>query len=319
MSTSYTRPRGEYGPTNTQSVTRTFEQRLRGVLGRINAKIREFVGEKDWFGINEQSDTLAVEDPDPFNTDNNPKKIALFVNWLREQLDANYLSIVGPDRNEWIETAYKEGIRNVHRQLSDLNVSFEREDANDLVSVPIHRSSLRELYTRTYSNLQSVRDDVATDVRDTLLEGFQEGKGPREIARTLTDRIDSIGKYRSTLIARSETINAHSSGTLSRIDELNEDTEQEIVASHGEWDAAMDNRTCAFCQALNGVEMATDEMGRFSVEVGESANLPNQFIGRNFRLKPPAHPNCRCNIRVSIGPTGLDTPLDERLPNGVST
>jgi len=312
---NYTRPSGAFGPTNTQTVSKRFAQRLRGVLSRINAAIRRGIVKDDVFNLREQSDTLAVDDPGPFDADNSPQKTAQFLSWLREQLDTEFLTVVGPDRNQFLRKAYAEGIRNVNRQLRDLDVSFETADMDDLLGRPINRQALQDLFSRTYSNLQSVSDDIVDDVRDTLLEGFQDGQAPSKIAKNLTNRVDSIGKHRSTMIARSEVINAHSSGSLNRIDEANEAAEVDIAAGHGVWDAADDNRVCAFCEALDGTPMSTDEMRNTQANVVEE--IGENFLGNTFRLKPPAHVSGRCNIRVMIG-ADVSGDLDSRLPDAIS-
>lgn len=309
----YTFERSEQAPTNTYTTAKQFAQRLRGVLSRINARIRTAIDEKDLFGL--RSEALVDDVPeDVFNFPTDSAKVTGFLQWLRTQLDEHFLTVVGPDQNQFIRSAYLTGIRNAQDQLSELDIAFTREGAESIVTRPIHRSSLQELYTRTYDSLQSVRDDVAQEVRDELVTGFRDGKGPRDIARSLTDRVNSIGKNRATMIARSEIINSHSTGTLTTAEEINRDAEQEISTSHGVWDSAMDERMCALCGALNGTEFRIEEMRNNNISV--SGNLPESFIGRNFRLKPPAHPNCRCGIRIMVGGS-IDTPLNDRLPEGI--
>ena len=311
----YTFERSERAPTNTFTTQKQFARRLRGVLSRINARIRDAIDERDLFGLRDNSEALVDDVPDDvFDFPTDQTKVRGFLQWLREQLDAEFLGLVGPDQNQFIRAAYLTGIRNAQDQLSELDVSFVREDTESIVSRPIHRASLQELFTRTYENLVSVRDDVAQAARDELVTGFREGKGPRDIARSLTDRVDSIGKHRATMIARSETINAHSEGTLTTAEQINRDADREVATSHGVWDAAMDDRMCALCGALNGTEFRIGEMQENSISV--SGNLPESFIGRNFRLKPPAHPNCRCNVRLMVGGS-IDTALNERLPEGI--
>lgn len=304
--------RDEWAST-TPAVThqRQFAQRLRGVLRRINAQIRAAVVERDLFNLQgNESEALVDEPPDRvFQYPKRRQKIAGFLAWLRSQLQQDYLTVVGPDRNQFLRAAYAQGLRNVHTQLSELDVGFERPDTDTLLSRPVHRSALQELYTRAYSDLQSVSEDVESEVRDTLVEGFQEGESPSTIARNLTDRVNSIGKHRSTLIARSETMNAHSQSSLNRIDELNESVENEIAAGHGEFDAAVGSpRTCAFCRRLSGTPLTTSEMASGVV----------QFRGDVFRLGPPAHPHGRCRVGVSVGGGPIDTPLSERLPAGIT-
>jgi len=301
----YTRPADAFGPTRTKTHQKRFAERLRGVLARINARIRVAVETRDLFNLS--TEALVEDLPEEiFEFETRQRKVRGFLQWLRQQLDDEFLEVVGPDRNQFLRAAYAEGIRNAHRQLSDADVSFQRPDMNKLLGRPFHTAALQELYTRAYENLESVRTDVTQAVRDTLLEGFREGKNPRDTARSLTDRVDSIGKHRATMIARSEVMNAHSEGTLSRVDELNQSAEAEIATSHGEWDAAMGSeRTCPFCRAINGTELTATEMRSTAVVFARD--------GQTYRLKPPAHPNGRCNIRVRVG-SQIDTPLSDRLP-----
>jgi uncharacterized protein with gpF-like domain len=313
---SYTRDSEAWGQSNTKTAQKRFAQQLRGVLGRINAAIRRGIIEDDVFELQDSNtDTLAVDDPGPFETESNPQKVTQFIAWLREQLETNYLTVVGPDRNQWVRMAYVEGIRHTHRELSELDVSFS--DPDSILPNAVHQRALQQLYNRTYENLQQISSDLVDDVRLTLLEGFREGRNPSDIARTLTDRVDSIGKYRSTLIARSEVMNAHSTSTLNRIDEVNETTDAEIAVSHGEWSTAKDARVCAFCRALDGTAFNTQEMRETTVEVTASLTDDGNFAGNTFRLKPPAHPQGRCRILPQIG-ADITGSLNDRLPEQIN-
>jgi len=318
----YTRESGSDGPTPTFSVQKRFAQRLRGVLREINVAIRRGIVDNDIFSLTERNDTLAVDDPGPFETDNSAGMATRFVMWLREQLNDEFLTVVGPDRNQFIEKAYLAGLRQANGQLRDLDISFIPDAAPSVVDRPIHQAALRELFTRTYQNLESVASDVADAVRDELLSGFQAGKGPDAIARSLTDRVDSIGKHRATMIARSEVINAHSESTLTRVDEIQDDVGGTLATTHGDWDAANDARVCKFCHALDGVRLETSEMRGTVVTVTRPLSIPpsnpdaSPVVGRTYRLKPPAHVQGRCNIGIRVGGE-IDTPLDERLPSGI--
>ena len=302
---TYRRPSGSGGPTNTFSVQQTFAERLRGALARINARIREAVEEGDAFNL--KTEALADDVPEEvFETDSRRAAVSGFLAWLREQLDTEFLGIVGPDRNEFIRQAYATGLRNANTDLSELDVGFTTPEVSELLDAPIHRSALQTLYTRTYENLVSVRDDVAQAVRDTLIDGFVEGESPRTIARSLTDRVDSIGKHRATLIARSEIINAHSEAQLNRYQNASDETGVDVGVRHGEWQTAGDDRVCAFCQALNGSVFTISEMRNETFTLGS----------QTFRLRPPAHPMGRCRILPEIGIDFQDlAPLDDRLPS----
>lgn len=295
------------GPTGTDDIQTRFAQRLRGVLGRINARIREAVDEDDLFDL--RAESLAVEDPPEqvFDFPTDSAKVRGFLRWLREQLDSEFLNVVGPDSNQFLRQAYAAGIETANSQLKGLNVSFESTELDDVLSRSIHRSALQTLFTRTFENLQSVRDDVAQAVRDELVDGLTAGENPRDVARSLTERVDSIGKHRATMIARSETINAHSEATLTRADEISRRADTNITARHGEWQDSRDARVCPFCRRLDGTELTTSEMRTTGVE----------FRGQVYRLKPPAHPNGRCRIKLRLGEAPT-TPLRERLDSEIT-
>jgi len=299
----YTRD-GPGGPTRTFTLQQNFARRLRGVLRRINARIRDAIQTNDAFDL--RTEALVDDVPESvFQTESTRAATARFLEWLRTQFDNDYLTVVGPDANQFVRAAYAAGIREIHGQLSDLDVAFDRPDMDDMLGRPIHASALRQLYTRTYENLESVRDDTVQAVRDELVEGFRDGKSPTAIARSLTDRVDSIGKHRSTMIARSEVIRAHTEGSISRIDEINQSTDANLSGGHGRFNAAMGqpNITCPFCRALNGTPLRTRELASGVV----------QFRGDIYRLGPPSHVNGRCGVDVMVGES-IDTPLSERLP-----
>ena len=311
----YTRE-GEGGPTPTTTTQDQFAQRLRGVLRRLNARMREAIIKRDLFDLRAESGREALVDDVPdevFETNTNRAAVLGFLRWVRQQLDENFLTVVSEDTNQFIRKAYARGLENVASQLDDAELTLAPTDTDDLLGRPFHQQELQTLYTRAYENLVSVRDDMAQAVRDELVEGFREGESPTKIARRLTDRVDSIGKHRSTMIARSETMNAYSQGTLSRMEEINRERERtedgQLIAGHGTWDAAMAQpNTCPFCRAVNGTMLTAGEMASTTV----------QFRGDVYRLAPPAHIQGRCNIRVQIGPDSIDTPLEERLPAEVT-
>jgi hypothetical protein len=82
--------------------------------------------------------------------------------------------------------------------------------------MPVPRQTLREVYLRTYENLQSIESDMTEVVRETLLEGLRDGINPKEMARNLTDEIESLQKTRAEMLARTEVVQAYTSSTIDR-------------------------------------------------------------------------------------------------------
>lgn len=73
---------------------------------------------------------------------------------------------------------------------------------------------------------------------------------------------------------------------------------------------------------MDGVRLETSEMRGTLVTVTAPLSIPasnpdaDPVLGQTFRLKPPAHPNGRCNIGIRVGGE-IDAPLEERLPGGI--
>jgi len=298
--TSYTRD-GDYGPRNIKTATKTFEQNLRGALARINAVIREAIIEDDIFGL--EIEALEPDEPESYSFQTDRKKVAGFVAWLNEQLESEYLSVVSRDSNEYIRKAYAEGLRRATRDLRDQGVDVS-SDVDGLLDTFTHRQALQDLYTRTFEDLRDVTRDMAQSIREELSTGLVEGENPRKVAKRITDRINSIGKYRSTLIARTEMMEAHSNAEINRLREVEQDADVNVTVRHGSWETAKDDRVCSICQALAGITFTLDEVENLSFRVG----------GYDYQLKPPAHPGGRCHLQVQVGfdPEDL-APISARL------
>jgi SPP1 gp7 family putative phage head morphogenesis protein len=297
---SYTRD-ASYGPRNIKTATKRFEQRLRGVLERINAEIRKAIIERDIFGLNIEA--LEDDEPDSYSFTSDSKKVAGFTAWLARQLESEYLSVVGSDENEYIRKAYSEGLRRTARDLASEGVDIS-SDVDGLLDTFTHREALQDLYTRTFEELRSVTRDMAEAIRDELSTGLVEGENPRKVAKRLTDRVDSIGKYRSTLIARTEMMEAHSNAQLNRLETVQRDSDVNVTVKHATWETARDDRVCSICKALKGIAFTTDELRNGSFRLD----------GYDYQLRPPAHPMGRCHIQTQVGFDPEDLPpLEDRM------
>lgn len=262
-------------PTETVSLRHAYRDRFVTWLGHLNARIRDGIITEDIFLLRNEAEPEKPEEPNVYDFPTSQAKVQAFMTWLREQLQSGFLSIVGPASNKFIEDAYTMGAEHAQTLLP-----FETEIQFDS---PAFRSSLRQLYIRNYELLRDVSNDMSSEIRDELVEGFQQGENPTEIARSITDRVDSVGKYRSTLIARTEVINAHSEGSLDHYERAN----VEGVSLRSELITADDDRTCKICKEI-------EDMGVFSIS--EMRNKVVSVFGKAYSIKPPVHPQCRCAI-----------------------
>lgn len=72
---------------------------------------------------------------------------------------------------------------------------------------PIHSDALEFLFTRSFDKLKGWTDSMASETRQVLFDGANQGQGINEIVRNMRKRID-VSKSRAELIARTEIIQA---------------------------------------------------------------------------------------------------------------
>jgi SPP1 gp7 family putative phage head morphogenesis protein len=287
-------------------VEEQFITELRRRFRTVRGLVRRTVGyENDALGLRATADERATFD---FPTDRG--KIEGFVRWLRQALLDEVLEPMDrsavAEGNHWtapyLRSAVIRGVNQSTGLLFQQGLNVENVPDSEIVTRPIFASTLRELYTRTYENLQSVAEADADDVRETLTEGFAKGWHPRKAAQQLTKDIRDLQRTRAEAIARTETLRAHSDATLRNYERAGVN-----VVSHGEWQATQDTRTCGFCRRLSGAELTLEEMRSGTV----------QWRGQVYRLQPPSHVNGRCVILPSVDASAPTSPLSERVPGTV--
>lgn len=258
-------------PTRTKTLRRRYAQTLRAPFRAIRAEIRRGVGRDDRLGLSAEAESLAAEalSPDIDELENyefkrSGRKRRHFEKWLAEQLRTTVLTTIRRGRNQYIKKAYDRGVAHAKQQLDESGA-----DLDAAFNAPIRKRTLRRLYSRNFSLLQDITRDVGDELSETLTTGLANGWGATKTARKLNDRIGAVGLWRATLLARTETINAFTEGTLDRFEATDEVDE---VAGRAELITAEDNRVCEDCEDLDGETFPIDEA----------------------RGIIPVHPMCRC-------------------------
>lgn len=266
------RARSRDEPSRTKTLRQRYAQNLRGQLAGIRAALREGVVENDAFGL--QTEVLADAPGNrAFEFSTNPKKVDAARRWLERQLENDVIAEFGGE-NQYIEKAYLKGLEDAQAELSALGIGGEGSSVAAATRLPIHREQLETLYARNLSELESLTDDITTDVRRELSDGIQSGDGARDIASDLSDimgRVDDgtprAAMNRATMIARTELMNSHNWGRLQEWERAGVTKVDVLIATDA----------CPQCQAYK-------------------AGAPYEASEAYGNL--PRHPNCRCSHTI---------------------
>ncbi|MHA1332068.1 MAG: phage portal protein, partial [Candidatus Hodarchaeales archaeon] len=150
------------------------------------------------------------------------------------------------------------------------------------------RTAVRFLKKEGVKFIKSANETTREKLRRTLAEGVEKGEGIPELKRRVTQVFDSAVKYRAENIARTEVIRATNFAT-------NEAYKQSGIVVGKEWLTALDERTCPFCQAMDGkiIDVNKDffKQGDSMSEGGRRINFEYGNVAH-----PPLHPGCRCTL-----------------------
>ena len=292
-------------PSRTTTLRRLYVQDITRRFELLKRKVTQLVEVEDVFGLRRDSEghqvfnrlgsvgefVLSTNKRWAFSTTS--EQLDEFDKWLHEE----FKSIV-PDGsqnqyfNRYIEEGYLKGQKRAYDDVMRKGLAegsmkgfYEGGRAEFIrhsFSNPVRIERLKTLASRTLTDLKNVESATATQIKRELTAGLVRGESPRTVARMVNKNIDTIGKNRALVIARTETIRAHADGQLDAMQELGVDE----VGVMAEWSTAGDDLVCGLCQALEAVVMTIKEAEGII----------------------PRHPNCRCVwIPANVGETGKTT------------
>jgi SPP1 gp7 family putative phage head morphogenesis protein len=120
---------------------------------------------------------------------------------------------------------------------------------------------------------KGITETTTQALRRQLTEAWKT-EGIEEIARRIREVMEQASRYRSFMIARTETTNAANMGSLSAA--------KRAGVAKKTWYCGLDERVCPSCSALHGMTIDIDEA------------FPGDILG------PSKHPNCRCTLLYSF-------------------
>ena len=165
---------------------------------------------------------------------------------------------------------------------------FERGKSLGLVTEHKDFTEALLMFALSYIADEAVRQKitgVSNQTRETIIDiidaGFDDGQGVAEIGRTLTASISGLSRYRSMMIARTETHGAANAGA-------DAGARQTGLTLNKEWVASGDGRTRTAHAFADGQVVAMDKA--FDVG-GEMLMYPGAAGGSAGNVI-----NCRCTV-----------------------
>lgn len=130
--------------------------------------------------------------------------------------------------------------------------------------------------------ISGISEDTRSQIREVIEEAFSEQFDVDDLADEIGDIIGDDA--RAEVIARTEVQRASNQGQLEAWDQA---TEEGLLTGTEtkEWIVTPDDRLCPICEPLDGKNVGLNE--NFDVD-GDSID------------GPPAHPNCRCTLGLSL-------------------
>jgi SPP1 gp7 family putative phage head morphogenesis protein len=267
---------GRSDPTATLTLRKEYTQRLRGVLARINAEIRRGVVERNVFGL--RSGALqAARTPDPLHDlsfERRDGAVEQFRDWLETQERKGRVAVFTARENTYVRAAYERGLEQADTDLGAVGVTPPEASVAASLNLPVHREQLQALYTRNLTEWDGITSAMNQQISRELADGLAQGQNPTAIARSISDRVEKVGKKRATDLARTEIIRSHADATLNRYEQAGV-TE---VVGQAELSTAGDQRVCPICESLDGQTFSLDEA----------------------RGLVPVHVRCRCRWQPAV-------------------
>lgn len=276
-----------YDPTKTTTLRRQWENDFKRRYKGLMRDITKTIVDNDVFSL--KSNEAATKDRFEFARD--PRKIALFMDWLEQEQSRQILgvsrgtTVLSAAENSWqnvyIDSAYKKALRQSATRMRRQGARVSDRFVEAAFNRPVHADTAGIIYTRAFQNLDGITREMDKQISRILSRGIIDGIGARALAKQINDRVQKIGITRSRMLARTEVIAAHAEATLNMYEEAG----LEGVTVQAEFTTAGDDSVCPECEALEG-KIYTIEESRGVI---------------------PVHPNCRCTFLPVLDPKKAKT------------
>jgi len=224
-------------PTRTTGLRLRFLRDVNRRFNRIARDIRTSIVDQDCFGLQPRElRALAAAQYRQFEFGRTDQKIKGFIDWLINLEDGTILEITGRAgistrlqggwTDSYIEEAYRQGVRRARSELRRAGYDVTSIEAlpagvRAVMTNPAHAERVALMYTRTFEDLKTVTGAANAAIRRQLTDGLTiglsrgiaEGKSQkaiaRELAKDVNHSLNTIGRTRARMIARTEVVRAH--------------------------------------------------------------------------------------------------------------
>ncbi len=159
-----------------------------------------------------------------------------------------------------------------------------KQVAENAIFDPINPAVIEALETTRVGRIIGLNRTIANRLRDTLAAGLEANENITGLKNMLLNEFDSLDKYQSELIARTETIWAWNEGAV-------QGYKQSGLVEKKIWIAGPeDGTTCEECLAMDGKVIGINDNYYDKGDFSDYEDIEH----------PPLHPACRCSIAAYI-------------------
>lgn len=269
--------------TKRDQLARQFRKRWRAVRGAV----REELSNDSYYR--------------PQNSLEQSRQVADFREWFEQTVNEEVVEPMSQRgvRNgaHWTSThvdqLYLHGLRNARRELDRAGYETADTSPEAIARAGHHQEARQQQYLETYQDVEDAARATEQEATREYRQGVREGVAVGVVLKSINDRVEKTGRYRTDLVAQSkgvQTVNdaAMNYYTDGGIDQVGIEAESSVflgdedVTDHEfkkDVITAGDRRVCAECRAIA-------QRGPYTLaEV------------RTQGLIPPYHPSCRCHIQ----------------------
>lgn len=282
-------------PTRTLTLRRQFERESNRRWNEVKRLVSQYIL---------VDDALRLKSDNPLSSPTtDTQRIRRFNQWFSSVSFDNLLQstlpqqVIGADKNwmtSFIEDAYLRGMRQSERDLRAGGFPDVPTSTTQMFKQTRHRNSLNELQERYNDDMAGIIDATTNQSRRAVSDVLLENGTANEMVDRIDDRIDKVGKHRSTMLTLTAPIDAFARGGLNRLLDLG--FEQVEIVPELKFTTAGDLRVCIRCRRLSRQDNGFG-VGIFPIVLA-------------FGIIP-VHVGCRCRWQVVPRPAIASEPTEQ--------